>query len=121
MNTGSMNGAQLTTRALLARAGAPGDVLRMTSCAGVRTPEVSASRRLVAVELLNLLRIRRTMGKLDAQMSRGAAGWEMVLVGPGQRMPRGVLLAYARAAFARGVRNVCLARRALVKTESGRV
>lgn len=79
------------------------------------TKPFAANRRIIAVELSNLLRIRRTITRMSRELEAGLPPGEMIATGGGRQIPRQMLLAYARIAFSNGLRNVCLARKALFK------
>lgn len=76
-----------------------------------------AHRRVIAVELHNLLRIRRSLAKLRRELREGRSASEMVRTARGA-MTRAMLLAYAEAAFMNGLRSVCAARRVLFRLEN---
>jgi len=82
----------------------------------MRTPTVQAHRRAVALEVHNLLAIRRSLTRFRRELKEGRPASEAVPTARGP-IPRGMLLAYAETAFKHGMRNVCIARRALFRAE----
>lgn len=82
----------------------------------MRTKQVQALRRAVAMEILNLLAIRRSLNRFRRELKEGKSPQEKLPTARGH-IPRGMLLAYAETAFKHGVRNACFARRALFRAE----
>lgn len=76
----------------------------------------SANRRVIAVEIKNLLSLRRSMRRLRRELATGRSPSEMV------RTPRGdisriMLLRYAELSFRNGLVKVCAARRVLFRLQ----
>jgi hypothetical protein len=87
----------------------------------MHTKPFPALRRAIALEIHNLLAIRRSLARFRREIREGKSPNERVPTARGH-VPRGMLLAYAETAFKHGVRNVCFARRALFRAElEGRV
>lgn len=76
-----------------------------------------AYRRIIAVELQNLLRVRRSMNRLRQELAIGLPASGMIRTARGH-MTRGMLLQYAQAAFLNGLKNVCVARRVLFRMQN---
>ncbi len=85
----------------------------------MRTKQVQALRRAVAMEIHNLLAIRRSLNRFRRELKEGKSPQEKLPTARGH-IPRGMLLAYAETAFKHGVRNACFARRALFRAEHER-
>lgn len=75
----------------------------------------AANRRVIALEIENLLRIRRTMARVTLELEAGLPPEGLINTGAGRLMPRHMLLAYARLAFANGMKNVGMARKVLFR------
>jgi hypothetical protein len=74
----------------------------------------AANRRVIAVEIKNLLSLRRSMRRLRSELAAGRSPVEMVRTPRGD-IPRGMLLRYAEVSFGFGVAKVCAARRVLFR------
>ena len=74
----------------------------------------AAARRVIAVEIKNLLSLRRSMRRLRKELAVGRSPAEMVRTPRGD-IPRGMLLRYAEVSFGSGVARVCAARRVLFR------
>lgn len=74
----------------------------------------AANRRVIAVEIKNLLSLRRTMRRLRNEIAAGCSPAEMVRTPRGD-IPRRMLLRYAEVSFAFGIAKVCAARRVLFR------
>jgi hypothetical protein len=74
----------------------------------------AANRRVIAVEIKNLLSLRRSMRRLRNELASGCSPAEMVRTHRGD-ISRGMLLRYAEVSFAHGLARVCLARRVLFR------
>lgn len=74
----------------------------------------AANRRVIAVEIRNLLTLRRSMGRLRRELAAGRSPAEMVRTPRGD-IARGMLLKYAEVSFGLGVAKVCAARRVLFR------
>ena len=83
----------------------------------MKTKPFPAYRRVIAVELQNLLRIRRSMSRLRREIDQGLPTSGLIRTARGE-MTRGMLLVYAEAAFMNGLRNVCAARRVLFRLQN---
>ena len=77
-----------------------------------------AYRRAIALELKNLLAIRRTMARLRRELAAGRPADELLITARG-KLSRGTLLAYAQTAYRFSLRNVCLSRRVLFQKQHG--
>lgn len=73
-----------------------------------------AHRRVIAVEIKNLLSLRRSMRRLRNELASGRSPAEMVRTQRGD-IPRGMLLRYAEVSFDHGLARVCAARRVLFR------
>lgn len=78
----------------------------------------AANRRTIAVEIRNLLQLRRSMRQLRNELAAGRPPAEMVST-PRGNIPRGMLLRYAEVAFGLSVARVCAARRVLFRRIAG--
>lgn len=74
----------------------------------------AANRRVIAVEVRNLLILRRSMGRLRRELAAGRSPAEMVRTPRGD-IARGMLLKYAEVSFSLGMAKVCAARRVLFR------
>ena len=74
----------------------------------------AANRRVIAVEIKNLLSLRRSMRRLRNELAAGRSPAEMVRTPRGD-IPRGMLLHYAEVSFGFGLAKVCAARRVLFR------
>lgn len=74
----------------------------------------AANRRTIAVEIRNLLQLRRSMRQLRNELAAGRPPAEMVRTPRGD-IPRGMLLRYAEVAFGLSVARACAARRVLFR------
>lgn len=74
----------------------------------------AANRRTIAVEIRNLLQLRRSMRQLRNELAAGRSPAEMVRTPRGD-IPRGMLLRYAEVAFGLSVARACAARRVLFR------
>lgn len=80
----------------------------------MRTKQVQALRRAVAMEIHNLLAIRRSLRRFRRELMDGKSAKELLPTARGH-ISRGMLMAYAETAFKHAVRNTCFARRALFR------
>ena len=78
----------------------------------------AANRRTIAVQIRNLLQLRRSMHQLRNELAAGRSPAEMVSTPRGD-IPRGMLLRYAEVAFGLSVARVCAARRVLFRRIAG--
>lgn len=74
----------------------------------------AANRRVIAVEITNLLSLRRSMRRLRRELAAGRSPAEMVRTPRGD-IPRGMLLRYAEVSFTLSLAKVCAARRVLFR------
>lgn len=74
----------------------------------------AANRRVIAVEIKNLLSLRRSMRRLRDELAAGRSPAEMVRTPRGD-ITRGMLLRYAEVSFGIGLAKVCAARRVLFR------
>lgn len=74
----------------------------------------AANRRVIAVEIKNLLSLRRSMRRLRRELAAGRSPAEMVRTPRGD-IPRGMLLSYAEVSFGHSIAKVCVARRVLFR------
>jgi len=74
----------------------------------------AANRRVIAVEIKNLLCLRRSMRRLRNELAAGRSPAEMLRTPRGD-IPRGMLLRYAEVSFGFGIAKVCAARRVLFR------
>lgn len=77
----------------------------------------AANRRVIAVEIANLLSLRRSMKRLRSELAAGRSPTEMMRTPRGD-IPRYMLLRYAEVSFGFGVGRVCAARRVLFRLNS---
>ncbi|MDK6076178.1 MULTISPECIES: hypothetical protein [Massilia] len=78
----------------------------------------AAYRRVVAIEIANLLSLRRSMKRLRGELAAGCSPTEMLRTPRGD-IPRHMLLRYAEVSFGIGVGRVCAARRVLFRLAAG--
>ena len=74
----------------------------------------AANRRVIAVEIANLLSLRRTMKRLRGELAAGRSPMEMLRTARGD-IPRAMLLRYAEVSFGIGMQRTCAARRVLFR------
>jgi hypothetical protein len=74
----------------------------------------AANRRVIAVEIANLLSLRRTMKRLRGELAAGRSPTEMLRTARGD-IPRAMLLRYAEVSFGIGMQRTCAARRVLFR------
>jgi len=74
----------------------------------------AANRRVIAVEIRNLLSLRRSMRRLRNELAAGRSPAEMIRTPRGD-IPRAMLLRYAEVSFGFGLAKVCAARRVLFR------
>jgi hypothetical protein len=74
----------------------------------------AANRRVIAVEIANLLILRRTMSRLRGEIAAGYSPSEMLRTPRGD-IPRIMLLRYAEVSFGIGLKRICAARRVLFR------
>lgn len=80
----------------------------------------AANRRVIAVEVANLLSLRRSMRRLRSEIEEGQSPTEMVRTPRGE-IARHMLLLYAELSFVNGLQRVCAARRVLFRLSAGAV
>lgn len=78
----------------------------------------AAYRRVIAIEIANLLSLRRSMKRLRGELAAGCSPTEMLRTPRGE-IPRHMLLRYAEVSFGIGVGRVCAARRVLFRLAAG--
>ena len=74
----------------------------------------AAHRRVIAVEIGNMLSLRRTMKRLRRELDAGRPAAEMLRTPRGD-IPRYMLLRFAEVSFGIGLKRVCAARRVLFR------
>lgn len=74
----------------------------------------AAHRRVIAVEIANMLSLRRTMKRLRRELEAGRPAAEMLRTPRGD-IPRYMLLRFAEVSFGIGLKRVCAARRVLFR------
>lgn len=74
----------------------------------------SANRRVIAVEIANVLSLRRTMRRLRNEIAAGRSPNEMLRTPRGD-IPRHMLLRYAEVSFGIGLKRICAGRRVLFR------
>jgi hypothetical protein len=74
----------------------------------------AAHRRVIAVEISNMLSLRRTMKRLRGELQAGRSATEMLHTPRGD-IPRYMLLRFAEVSFEIGLKKVCAARRVLFR------
>ena len=74
----------------------------------------AANRRVIAIEIRNMLQLRRSMRRLRSELAAGRSPAEMVRTPRGD-ITRGMLLRYAEVAFGLSVARACAARRVLFR------
>jgi len=74
----------------------------------------AANRRVIAVEISNLLSLRRTMRRLRGEIAAGRSPTEMLRTPRGD-IPRYMLLRFAEVSFGIGLKRICAARRVLFR------
>jgi hypothetical protein len=74
----------------------------------------AANRRVIAVEISNLLSLRRAMKRLRGDMAAGRSPTEMLRTPRGD-MPRYMLLRFAEVSFEIGPKRICAARGVLFR------
>jgi hypothetical protein len=77
-----------------------------------------AYRRVIAIEIANLLSLRRSMKRLRGELAAGCSPTEMLRTPRGE-IPRHMLLRYAEVSFRIGMGRVCAARRVLFRLAAG--
>lgn len=78
----------------------------------------AANRRVIAVEVKNMLQLRRSMRLLRREIAAGQLAAEMVRT-PRGYIARGALLRYAEVSFGLSVARTCAARRVLFRMIAG--
>lgn len=84
----------------------------------MRTKPFAANRRVIAVEIKNMLQLRRSLRRLRSELATGRSAAELVRTPRGD-IARGMLLRYAEAAFGLSVARACAARRVLFRRIAG--
>lgn len=78
----------------------------------------AANRRTIAVEIRNMLQLRRSIRQLRRELAAGRPAAEMVRTPRGD-IPRKMLLQYAEVAFGLSLARACAARRVLFRRIAG--
>jgi hypothetical protein len=84
----------------------------------MKTKPFAANRRVIAVEIKNMLHLRRSMRRLRREIAAGRSAAEMVRTPRGD-ISRGILLRYAEVSFGLSVARACAARRVLFRRVAG--
>lgn len=84
----------------------------------MKTKPFAANRRVIAVEIKNMLHLRRSMRRLRSEIAAGRSAAEMLRTPRGD-IARGILLRYAEASFGLSVARACAARRVLFRKIAG--